>query len=339
MPSKEKIAVILVAHGEAETNLFTENYRVTRQTLAHASLVMPIPALLQRTIAVSSSLKKIIRARTDPRCSPQNRITRDQVAALQHYLDASAFQDLPDFEVHAAFSASPPYAESVIEATRDCSGQIIISMAPVDSSLSCGLLCSWLKSSRSPGELGNVRVLSRFWADEQLHRLYLDHLFQSCGDKPKDQPVLRDEERLLLLLFHGTLVSNKKGEVPPFRTGLEGTLGFAERLGDLIPGDSRNPYGRIMTVYLNHDVGGSWTTPSFSEICSQLQKESSLRVDLFACGYFSDGNETIRRADELRSATSVQDAVLIPCLNTSREFIAYLGDRVIRAARQITRLG
>lgn len=338
MPTKEKIAVILAAHGEAETNRFRENYRVTLRTLEHASQVMPIPSLLQHSIAVSSSLKKIIRARTDPRCSPQNSITRNQAASLQHYLDASSSPDCPDFEVHAAFSASPPYAESIIEETRDCAGQIIISMAPVDSSLSCGLLCSWLKSSRNPEKLGNVRVLSRFWADEQLHRLYLDHLFQSGCHNPKDQPALRDEERLLLLLFHGTLVSNDKGEVPPFRTGLEGTLGFAERLGNLILGDSRNPYVRIMTVYLNHDVGGTWTTPSFSEICSQLQKESSLRVDLFAGGYFSDGNETIRRADELRSLTSVKDAAIIPCLNSSPQFIAYLGDRVIRAATQITRL-
>ncbi len=87
MQPKKKIAVILAAHGEAETTRFMENYRVTRQTLAHASRVMPIPGSLQMTIAVTSSLKKLIRSRTNAACSPHNSITREQVGALQQLLD------------------------------------------------------------------------------------------------------------------------------------------------------------------------------------------------------------------------------------------------------------
>ena len=89
-----KIAVILAAHGEAETTRFMENYRVTSQTLAHASQVMPIPRTLQKTIAVTSSIKKLIRSRTNPECSPHNQITRDQVEALQHSLDQLLAKDL-----------------------------------------------------------------------------------------------------------------------------------------------------------------------------------------------------------------------------------------------------
>ncbi|NTW70285.1 MAG: ferrochelatase [Chlorobiaceae bacterium] len=339
MPPKEKIAVILAAHGEAETNRFRENYRVTLRTLEHASQVMPIPSLLQHSIAASSSLKKIIRARTDPRCSPQNSITRNQAAALQHYLDRYSSPDCPDFEVHAAFSASYPSVESLIEKSRHYAGQIIVSMAPVDSSLSCGLLCSWLKSSIDPAELGKIKVISRLWDDDQLHQVYLNHLFGSSVEAANGHSVTKDDNRLLLLLFHGTLVTDMNGEIPSFQTGLEGTLNFAERLRSLILRDSRNPYGRVMAVYLNHDVGGTWTQPSFSEICLQLQKENSLSADLFAGGYFSDGNETIRRADELRSTTMVKAASLIPCVNCSEEFISLLASRVVTAAHQITVLG
>ena len=335
MAPRAKIAVILAAHGEAETTRFMENYRVTRQTLAHASQVMPIAAPVQRVIAVTSSLKKMLRARTDAHSSPQNRITRDQAVALQQHLDISCTKELFDCEVQAAFAASPPYVERVIDKTRFCDGQVIVSMAPVDTSLSCGLLCSFLALSRRPDELGKIKVLGRFWDDESLYSIYCDHLFEkSCG-----RSAVRDENRVLLLLFHGTLVSDVKGETPHFRTGLDATRCFAQRLQQLIQADSRSPYGRVMTAYLNHNVGGVWTTPSFEETCTMLRKEQALSVDLFAPGYFSDGNETIHRAAELTALASVREAALIPCVNSTPAFTAWLTSRVLDAARQLLSLG
>lgn len=331
MAPREKIAVILAAHGEAETTRFTENYQVARQTLAHASLVMPIPVPVQQAIAVTSSLKKMLRARTDAQCSPQNRITRDQAAALQRHLDASSGAALFDFEVHAAFSASAPSVEHIIEQTRPCDGQVIVSMAPIDSSLSCGLLCSYLAHSRKAEELGKVKVLSRFWNDEQLYSLYCDHLFEQSAARPAPH----DETRTLLLLFHGTLVADTKGNPPQFRTGLDETRHFARRLRQLIDEDPRNPYGRIETVYLNHNVGGEWTKPSFEEICTRLRQERVGSVDLFAGGYFADGNETIHRAAELIRVASVKGATAIPCVNSAPAFTAWLTSRVIDAAWQL----
>ncbi len=126
-----------------------------------------------------------------------------------------------------------------------------------------------------------------------------------------------------------------KGETPHFRTGLDATRCFAQRLQQLIQADSRNPYGRVMTVYLNHNVGGEWTKPSFEETCTILRKERALNVDLFAPGYFSDGNETIHRAAELKALASVEKAALIPCVNSAPAFTAWLSSRVLDAARQI----
>ncbi|MEI7787263.1 MAG: ferrochelatase [Chlorobiaceae bacterium] len=330
-----KIAVILAAHGEAETTRFMENYRVTSQTLAHASQVMPIPRMLQKTIAVTSSIKKLIRSRTNPECSPHNQITRDQVEALQHSLDASPSAELFDFKVHAAFSAAPPYVEQVIERTRLCDGQVIVSMSPIDNTLSCGQLCSCLAASRSPDELGKVKVLSRFWSDERLYSIYGDYLFNNSYQHYRAQSAEKDQSKLLLLLFHGTLVKDAKGDPPLFRTGREETMKFSERLQEVLQGDPRNPYGRIMTVYLNHNVGGEWTRPSFEEITAMLATESSLTVDLFGCGYFADGNETIHRVEALLHSSSVRAARSIPCLNCTPAFTDYLATRVTDAARQI----
>ena len=335
MQPKEKIAVILAAHGEAETTRFMENYRVTRQTLGHASQVMPISGALQHTIAVTSSIKKLMRSRTTRVGSPHNGITRDQVEALQQLLN-----DLPDakqfnFEVYAAFSASPPYVEHIIEQTRSYDGQVIVSMSPIDNSLSCGQLCSYLEASRTEEELGKVKVISRFWSDERLYSMYCDYLFQNILAPCQAGKAVKDEKRVLLLLFHGTLVKDAKGDPPLFRTGCQETMRFSERLQVVLQGDPRNPYGRILTVYLNHNVGGEWTRPSFEEISLMLKAESGVAVDLFGCGYFADGNETIHRAGDLLSSSSVREANSIPCLNCTPAFTDYLALRVTDAARQI----
>lgn len=331
MRQREKIAVILAAHGEAETTRFIENYRVASHTLAHAALVMPIPKPLQRAIALTSSLKKKLRATADTQASPQNSITRDQAAALQRQLNHSPAAALFDFEVHAAFSASPPYVEHVMEQTRPSDAQVIVSMAPIDSSLSCGLICSCLAHSRKAEELGKVKVLSRFWNDEQLYSIYCDHLFEqrSLRQAPGS------EAQTLLLLFHGTLVADTKGNTPQFRTGLDETRHFARRLQQLIEEDPRNPYSRIETVYLNHNVGGEWTKPSFEESCAKLRQKGAGSVDLFAGGYFADGNETIHRAAELAATASVKNVTSIPCINSAPAFTAWLTARVIEAARQL----
>ena len=335
MASRKKIAVILAAHGEAETTRFMENYRVTRETLAHASRVIPIPGALQKTIAVTSSLKKLIRSRNNAACSPHNKITRDQARELQQYFDTLPSAKEFDFQIHAAFSASPPYVEHIIEQTRNYDGQVIVSMSPIDNTLSCGQLCSYLAASRSLEDLSTVKVLSRFWSDERLYPMYCNYLFQNSLDNISARKAQKTENRLLLLLLHGTLVKDKKGDPPSFRTGHEQTRMFAERLHQVILEDPRNPYGRIMIGYLNHNVGGEWTKPSFDEICLMLQKEKSVSVDLFGCGYFADGNETIHRADELLSSSSIKEATSIPCLNCTPEFTAYMASKVINAARQI----
>ena len=339
MALKAKIAVVLAAHGEAESSRFVENYRVTRHTLAHASKVMPIPGLLQRAIAVSSSLKKMLRSRSDAQGSPHNRITREQVEALQHCLNLSLLSGMYDFEVHAAFAVSPPYVEHILDETRSCAGQVVVSMAPVDNTLSCGQLCSYLASSRAPSELGSIKVLSRFWSDERLYALYCDHLFESNSrNRPTQQSQPVDENRILLLLFHGTLVKDLKGEPPLFRTGEAESRTFSERLQKVILKDCRNPYRRVMVAYLNHNVGGEWTQPSFEEVCSTLSRENAVCVDLFGCGYFADGNETIYRAEELLRLSAVQQATSLPCINTAPAFTEWLAVKVTDAARQIMSL-
>lgn len=335
MGDRARIAVILAAHGEAETTGIRENYRVNMHTLGHASLVMPIPLQLRRFISVSSSLRKRVRSFSNSQASPHNSITRNQAEALKNRLDSLHAGTGLEFDVRAAFSASEPYQENVIDTTRSFDGQVIVSMSPIESTLSCGLLCSHLASARNSRELGKVRVLSRFWDDGGLYPLYLDHLF---GKGALDDS-LKPKGRALVLMFHGTLVTDAKGREPDFRTGLHETMSFAGRLSRMIEEHPANRYDKVYTAFLNHDVGGTWTKPSFEEVCMEIRNAGYSGADLFGCGYFADGNETIHRADELMRAAGLVDVSNISCFNASPLFTAYLASKVGVAVRQIIGLG
>jgi protoporphyrin/coproporphyrin ferrochelatase len=333
MKDRKRIAVILVAHGEAETTGFIENYQVSRHTLDHASTVIHIPPLLQQFISISSSLRKRVRAGSSTAGSPQNGVTREQATALQRELEGQPCASAVDFHVRAAFSASEPYVEELVAETAGYDGQILLPMTPIDNSLSCGLICAHLSEACPPANLHQVKVVGRLWSDEALFGVYLDHLFESGHDLPEKG----GDENVLMLLYHGTLVSDTEGRPPAFRTGLDETLAFARRMSTAIGDDPRNRWGRIMTAYLNHDVGGEWTSPSFEKQCESLARSRTSQVTLFAPGYFADGNETIHRATTLAEVVDSSRVGTIPCLNTSGAFVSYLAGRVTRATSQLLR--
>lgn len=325
--SAKKIAVVLAAHGEAETTGFFENYQVSLHTLGRASEIIPIPLPLQHFISFSSSVRKKIGKKTAG--SPQNPLTRLQARALQKHLNG--LRSGVNFEVMAAFSASEPYAEAVLEERRHYDGLIVVPMAPVDNAMSCGLLCAHL-SKRSPiDELARTRVIGRLWEDETLHHAYLDYLLGSGRVLPGGPK----ERNALMLLFHGTLVEDRNGAPPKFHTGHAETLTFARRLTALVESDPRTPWGTVTTAFLNHDVGGKWSTPSFEEAARMVIGKGFRHVSLFAAGYFSDGNETLHRESRLSAIAPGVQVETIPCLNDSPHLIACLAGRVVAASRQI----
>lgn len=327
----KKIAVVLVAHGEAETTGFIENYRVSLHTLSRASTIIPVPVPLRHFISFSSSLKKRVAGTRSG--SPQNPLTRLQAERLQTHLDqyASVLNTKISFEVMASFSASEPCVERVLEKTRAYDGRIVVPMAPVDNAMSCGLLCDHLASEALPEELARTRVVGRLWGDTSLHHAVLDHLFSENSPLPSGSK----EKNVLMLLFHGTLVEDRNGQVPSFRTGHEESLLFSRRLTALVESDERNPWGTVMTAFLNHDVGGKWSSPSYEEACRVLDRRGFRDVSLFAAGYFSDGNETVHRAGKLAESRPTLTVRTIPCMNDAPAFISCLAGKVIAATRQI----
>ena len=330
----KKVAVIMVGHGEAETAGFLDNFAMTRHTLSHASGVMSIPRPLQLLISLGAGLKNSSRFRRINYVSPQNELTRKQAAAVGRRLMQHPEKEDLVFEVFPAFFVTPPFFEEVIDNTRCHDVQIMLYMAPVENSLNCGSICGYLKGNYAGQELAGVKVVSRFWEDESLLHVYHDHIFQHaalCGDGGTAQSAL-------VLVFHGTLVADARGNAPSFHTGLEETMAFGESLRKFIRSDARNSFGQIHVSFLNHDVGGEWTTPSLEQTLDRLKKEDTEHVALFSAGFFSEGNETLLKAKEALLKSGIGSTSYIPCVNDSDAFVEYLSERIVAAAKQVIKL-
>lgn len=328
------IAVIIVAHGEAETAGFMDNFSMTRHTLAHASEVMTIPAPLQFLISLSAALKNSSKFRRINYVSPHNSLTRKQVFGVSNELLQHPGKGDLSFRVFPAFSATPPFLEEVIENTRHYDAQIILYMSPVENRLNCGSICDYLKKVYKEKELASVKVVSRFWQEKQLLEVYRNHIFLHV----KHDSGIDVHKQVLVLAFHGTLVADTKGAPPPFHTGLEETRAFAEALRISVKSDARNPFEQVIVSYLNHDVGGKWTSPSLEQTLDRLKTDNTGHVALFSAGYFAEGNETILRAREALERSGIATTTYIPCVNDSDAFIEFLSGRIISAARQIMNL-
>jgi len=332
-PERRKTAVIITAHGEAETTGFTGNFSMTRHTLDHASAVMSIPAPFKLLIAVISGLKNSFRFRKTGYVSPHNEITRMQANGIGEKLGEHCKDEAFSFDVFTAFSVTPPFLEDVIRSTGNYDLRIMLSMSPVESRLTCGSICYLLQELCDGKELAGIKVISPLWKERALMELYLDHIFSCSFGAGSDYA----EKPVLVLAFHGTLVADSDGAAPRFQTGARETQAFAESMRKAIIKDVRNFYGDVITAYLNHDVGGTWTTPSLEQVLEDLAAQNTGRVSLFAAGFFAEGNETLLRAGEALERSGIGETLFIPCINDADAFLGFLSDRIIAAAKQVVR--
>ncbi|TNJ36673.1 ferrochelatase [Prosthecochloris vibrioformis] len=315
--NEQRIAVILAAHGEAETAGFVDNFSMIRHTLSHAGEVMRLPLPLQIMISLVGGVKNSVQFRRTGFRSPQNAITRKQAEMLAEKLNRQGGR--LRFDVHPSFFVTPPFVDEVFNKTRDYDLQLLVPMAPVDNRLMSGSLQMLAgRSAPLPGR-PCAKVIAGFWKDAGLHRVYVDHLFLYGEAVPGST---------LVLAFHGTLELDTKGAKPGFHTGAKEMADMAAALRRAVLDDPRNTYGRVEVAYLNHDVGGTWSSPSLQEKLGELCGEGVGSVELFNCGYFSDGTETVVTAREHVAASCLEHAGFIPCVNDSEAFAEYLAAKV-----------
>lgn len=314
---KPRVRVLLAAHGEAESAGFLDNFQVSRHTLAHAAEVMQLPAPLRLLICSVAGLRKRLKGGPG---SPHNGNTRDQAAALQRVLDRDADAD---YRVDVVFASSPPYLDDALACPEGVDRQVVVSMIPTDSRLSCGLVCHALRRDFAEEER-RTAVVARMWDDADLIDVHRDHVVGHFPVERSSAPCC------LVLVLHGTVVRDKQGRPPAFHAGVEEKDVYGEALKAALMAVPDRPWQRVELAFLNHGVGGEWSSPTLEALMKQLADEGVQRVVAYPCEHLVDGGETTGLPKVLE-ATDVPQTHCLPCLNSGDAFIEYLAGRV-RAA-------
>lgn len=325
----KQFAVIVSSHGEVETPRFSAYRDQIRHIFHHASAYMHIPKLAMNIIPVFGGAMMLMKHKTTGYISPYNAITRKQAEKLREHLSALVSNAPFTLDVLTTFETTPPYTEEAMaEAMQKYHGVIVLVMNPIDGELSCGTLCKFALKEFSAQELAKLTVLGGLWRDEELAQTYCEHIIEQA------QRVKIEGKAGLALIMHGTVLARKDGTPVSFRNGLKETEAFYARLHALLSADKRHHFSEIAVGYLNHAVGGKWTTPTFKETVEHFKKRGVETMMAFASGYFADSSETQHAAEDMLKA-GFKQAYYIPCVNASDAFASYLARRVSRAAHAL----
>jgi ferrochelatase len=308
--------VLLAAHGEAETGRFLENYRISWHTLAHASEVMRLPLPLRILICSFAAFRKRLGRRSG---SPHNAYTRQQAEALEARLNEDRHAA---YRVEAVFASAPPYLDDSLDRPEDASRQVIVNMIPTDSRLSCGLGCHALQAAAA---VEGSTVIARFWDDPDLIAVHCDHVIEHFPSE------LAGKNACLVLILHGTVVRDERGQTPDYHTGEREKTSYADALKAALLAVPDRPWQRVEIAYLNHGVGGEWSNPTLTTLLAQLAEEGLQTVVAYPCEHLVEGGETLGLGRVL-AASGVAETHGLPCLNDRPDLIELLARRVIDAA-------
>lgn len=335
--SKRRYSVVLVTYGEVEKLSVRALWPSSRKIIEVITRkIVTLPKLLIYMIADYRSARHYLDGKLHRYRSRLVEINRRQAlgveAALRRNPRFAGEND--EIEVADAYYFVPPYLEEVLDRfERNSDNILVVPMIPVESAFSCGPACQMAIDRFGENHLGMLRVVRSLWTDEALHRLYLDHLFASLPAAWIDSGS--GQKRGLVLVIHGTIVKNRKGEKPAVFTGLDETMEFFQVMRDKIMADSRNVFGEVKLGCLNHSRGGEWSPETVERALDEFANEGVGSVAMFPFGYFADNSETDYEAKKLLDRSSADRKHYIPCVNDSPVFAAWLASRI---ATEIERL-
>jgi ferrochelatase len=312
-----RVRVILAAHGEAETAGFAENFRVSHRTLKHAAQVMRLPAPLRLAICLLGALRKRIGGAGG---SVHNLNTRRQAQALERALGGDG--DVR-YRAQEAFASASPYLEDLVGVPDDADQQLLLSMIPTDSRLACGLAChSLLDAPASVRE--RTTVLARLWENPDFIALQCEHIAAHFPQTAQGGPCC------LVLVMHGTVVRDERGAAPGFHTGVAEKDAYGKALSSRLMTRPARRWQRVEIAYLNHGVGGEWSSPTLSALLARLAAEGVHSAVAYACEHVVEGGETAGLPAVL-AASPVRETHQLPSLNASAPFTDFLAARVRQA--------
>jgi ferrochelatase len=328
--SRKRYSVVLVTYGEVEILSVRSLWPSSRKIIQVVTRqIIRLPRFLIYTLADFRSARHYLDWKLHRYRSRLVEINRRQSLGVKEALNRNprfAGQE-EAVEVADAYYFVSPSLEEVLERFRLSSdGIVVVPMIPVESAFSCGPACQMATDIFGEGHLSFIRVVRGLWKDGELHRIYLDHLFASLSS---GFTAGRKAQQGLVLVIHGTIVRNRRGEVPSVFTGLNETLEFFRLMREKILADPRNVFGEVKLGCLNHSRGGEWSPETAKLALDEFAAEGFTSVAMFPFGYFADNSETDYEAKKLLDHAPVTLKQYIPCINDSPVFTGWLASKII----------
>jgi ferrochelatase len=318
--------VVLVTYGEPPTADFFAQLRYSwRILLGLTRSVAPIPVPVLPLIALKRARLRSRTWRGERYGSPLEPITRAQAEGLAAALARLA----PDteWEVHVGYEFRDPLLPAVLGRLPTDQAADIVPMYAVESAftheISRAGLARWLarRNGRPDGHRAPVSVLPAM-DEAALAEVSVRHVRRALAEVGhRGGP-----DAALVLAAHGTLLTPPR----PMETGREATERLCRRIAEALAGD----FGMVVGGWLNHVYGGRWTEPSIEEALAQVVERGFRRAVYYPYGFLADNAESELEGRVALRARPELEAVHLPCLNASPEYLEALAGQIVAAGRK-----
>jgi ferrochelatase len=336
---RKRYAVVVTTYGEVDKltirNLWPSSRRILRVVTRQ---IVKVPTALIYVIADYRSTKHYINWKLHRYRSSLIAINRSQTGTLAGAIAASGHQILlrADVKVVEAYYFVPPYLDDMLlKLKSEYDGVVVVPMIPVESSFSCGIACQMVMDLYGENIMSKVKVMSKLWNDDRLHRIYIDYLFSQLSAEIRRK---KGAKIGLVLVIHGTLVKDRSGNTPKVFTGLEETAAFFKMMKQKIMADSRNIFTDVRQGCINHSNGGEWTADTIEKALTDFKAEGYDSVVMFPYGFFADNSETEYDAGGRLRKAGFPVSQYIRCINDSPAFGGWLAEKVLDELQSLEKL-
>ena len=304
--------IILLTYGEPARAELRSQFEYSRRILHGLTrLVAPIPRWIVPALAARRALLRTLTWRSERYGSPIEALTGEQARGLAAALAARA--PGRSFRVHVAYEFRDPSLDDVLAQVDE--GALIVPMYLAESEFTHDLARRKLSARKGDGR--RARVLPALGAGV-LARLSADWIEAELARRG----IAGGPDWALVLAAHGTLVDPPR----PMNTGREATEAVALTIADRLTGR----FGATTPAWLNHAMGGTWTSPAADVALRALADRGFRRIVYFPYGFVADNAESqLEGRVLLRAERRFEEVVHLPCLNAAPAYLDALAGAIL----------
>jgi protoheme ferro-lyase len=289
--------VVLLTYGEPPEARFGSQLAYSWRILwGLTRRVAPIPPFVLPFIALARARFRTGLWRKHGYVSPIESITGEQAEALAAELASGADGQ---WRVHVAYEFRRPLLAEVLAALPATEPVAVLPMYVAESEFTHDIARGQVAALGPRG----ARVTPGLDA-EVLGAISARHILAELARRG----VTPGADWALVLAAHGTLVDPPR----PMNTGWAAT----EAVADAIARRLGPCFGRVQRGWLNHTVGGTWTSPAADVAVRELVAAGFRRLVYFPYGFLADNAESQLEGRVLLAAQpGLAQVEHLPCLN------------------------